>query len=62
MAPPSVASVPSLGVAVPTAKDNPPAATPLLSLLETIANQVPKVFANTSSRLGNAQLTLSLLP
>jgi hypothetical protein len=35
-----VASVPSLGVAVPTTKDNPPAATPLLSLLETIANQV----------------------
>lgn len=47
VAPPSVASVPSLGVAVPTTKDNPPAATPLLSLLETIANQVYNMLANT---------------
>ncbi|KAK4025394.1 hypothetical protein OUZ56_014467 [Daphnia magna] len=46
VAPPSVASVPSLGVAVPTAKDNPPAATPLLSLLETIANQARSPYIN----------------
>ncbi|XP_046447661.1 mediator of RNA polymerase II transcription subunit 15-like [Daphnia pulex] len=44
VAPPSVASVPSLGVAVPV--NNPPAATPLLSLLETIANQARSPYIN----------------
>jgi len=43
VAPPSVASVPSLGVAVPTAKDQPPASG-LHPLLETIANQVKNYF------------------
>jgi len=46
VAPPSVASVPSLGVAVPSTKDHPPAATPLHPFLETIANQARSPYFN----------------
>jgi len=46
VAPPSVTSVPSLGVAVPTTKDHPPAATPLHPFLETIANQARSPYIN----------------
>lgn len=46
VAPPSVTSVPSLGVAVPSTKDHPPAATPLHPFLETIANQARSPYIN----------------